>query len=213
MEKYKIIEVTPNDPRIYRFREKVVTQDLKTDFNDLLRCTSRGEIFEKYKFHPEFEEIYKFSQIKWEQSAFGSIYGLEIDDEIVSISGTKIYSDLFVRLGMNYYTLRKFRSSARSIMWRTNGFVDKAIKQFPQNHFFITIYAHNAKLQAWSKKLTTRNNFGQMSVENKDIIDTLFKFKPICQMRFNNVPQLLLHHSPSNTILPDAFFSAIGATV
>lgn len=212
MEPYKFVELKPDDPKIVGFRKRVIVEDMNIDFNELSRFTSRDEVFRKFKSHPEIEEIYKFSHLKWSPTAFDSIYGIEVNKEIVSISGKKIYSNQFVRLGMHYYTLKKFRKPIRSVMWRKNGFVDQGMQESPYNHFFITIYAHNSKLQAWSKKLVTRNNFGQMSVGNKDIIDSLNKFKPICQIRFNNVQQLLLHHSPSNANLPAHFFSAIGAT-
>lgn len=213
MEQFKIVEMSPGDEKVHIFRQNVISEDLNIKFDDLSSCTTRHEIYDRYMGHPELEEVYKFSDLKWKQTSFDSIYGLEFENQIVSIAGKKVYANEFVRLGMHYYTLKKFRKSIRSILWKKNGFIDAELKKSPHNHFFITIYAHNKKLDAWSQKLLKRKNFGQMSIDNTEIIDCLNKFNPIGLVKFNNVPQLLLHFSPARSDLPNHFYQETGVTV
>jgi hypothetical protein len=214
MEHLRILKLSPSDQRLKAFRDKVLQQDLGVDPVVVNSIHARQQILATFRGHRDAEEIYKFSDEKWGKSNFTEVLAVEEEGQIVSISGNKKYGDRILRLGMHYYTLKDYRRSVRSVLWRPGGFVDVSLKDHKDvDCFFISIFAHNKKLKAWSQRLIQGKHFGQMGVENKGIAHCLRLFKPAGEVIFNSVPQLILYHSPQSREMTSDFFKEIEATL
>lgn len=213
MPDLNILRLSPDDSRLKKFRNRLLSEDLGVDPQLVNAMTTRQQILSTFTKNSDVEEIYKFSDLKWYQVGFDEVLALEQDGEIVSISGIKRYSNDIIRLGMHYYTLKAFRKMVRSILWKKNGFIDHSMRfRQPAKCFFISIFAHNKKLKSWVVRLKQGKRYGQMAIENKDITSCLRLFTPAGEVIFNGVPQLILYCSPEKQGLPKDFLSSIGAT-
>lgn len=213
MERLRILRLNPEDDRLKSFRNQVLSRDLNVDPTLVNSLAKRQKILAFFSKHNDAEEIYKFSETKWSQVGFDEVLGVEFEGSIVSIAGNKRYANGVMRLGMHYYTLKKFRTTIRSVLWRQGGFIDESLRYHPNaSAFFISIYAHNKKLQSWVRKLKQGNQFAQMAVANKEITNRLRNFTPAGTIIFNGVPQLILYHSPQNTEMPKNFLEQLGVS-
>lgn len=214
MEHLKILSLSPKDKRLKVFRDRVLSEDLGVDPRNVHSINKRQQMLSVFSDHADVEDIYKFSDSKWDQVGFDEVLAVESGDQIVSIAGNKRYSGKILRLGMHYYTLKKYRANVRSVLWRDHGFVDFSLRAHNDaSSFFISIFAHNKKLKAWAERLKQGNQFAQMGVANKEITNCLRLFNPVGEVIFNGVPQLILHYSPRSQKLPVDFFNEIGASI
>lgn len=194
----------PQDSRIEQFRLNVLREDLQVEPSFVDQLSGRNEILKHFHDHEHVEEIYKFSKTKWLQLKCDKFLALLDDNQVVSISGVRTYSNQFVRLGMHYYTLKKFRRIHRSILWRSNGFLEQTLIDYPdKNDFFISIYSHNKKLKAWVKYLQNGMRFGQLSQSEAGVTSNLKRFSVLPEILFNEVPQTLLFYSKNGTSAKD----------
>jgi hypothetical protein len=134
------------------FRNKVC-QELGA--NDAQEMLSHKQTLEKYKKNNFAEEIYKFSNKKWDQTHFDSIETIKLESKIVGISGCAIYGNT-VRILMHRYSLHSARLVANTYTWHKGGVIDRHLEYAIKNNksaLFFTIYEHNATLNTFVKYL------------------------------------------------------------
>jgi hypothetical protein len=115
------------------------------------------------------EEVWKFSKRKWNSLNFDLLYGVYFENELASISGSKLYGNKknILRTGMMYYTLKRFRTELRSPLWTEQGLLHKSIDFFDNiDYVFISIYPHNNKLKSWINVFGRGNRLGQLHSNN-----------------------------------------------
>lgn len=122
-----------------------------------------------------FEDIYKYTDEKWNQVEFDHIDTLYLENEIVCISGVKIYGK-WARGAMFYFGLKEHRIRHASAFFRDNGGLDR-LKEYSlskgSDGIFISIYPHNNPLRVLSRRLK----------ENRGI-PTSGNIKSIRELRF-----------------------------
>ena len=181
-------QIDPFSEEVYRFRKEIITVD--ENYADIT-CLEKS--IERTPNMPE--EVWKFSTRKWNKIGLTQLHGVFVENELAGISGCRLYGNgKFLRLGMHYYVLKKFRKYCRSWLWKPNGMLETALKNFNDiDYSFVTIYPHNSRLQKWCEALIRGNRYGQIG-NGKEHIDLLKSYsmqdKPIY---FNNVPQYVLY--------------------
>lgn len=193
---------SPFDKEVTAFRKRLYEQDLGLDSNLIFERFSYKECSERFS-HTNFEEAYKFGNLKWEQTEFDGILGATWKDsnEIVSLSGFKRYRG-FLRVGMHLYTLKSFRRQVRSVLWRPKGFIDSALELSPNaTGCFISIYPHNIALKKWSERLSRDDGFAQLGQSCSFARQMMRKFRRLPgAYLFKNVPQVFFLMSLNNLI-------------
>lgn len=167
MSGWQIRPVDPTSPEIVRFREELITQDQHGDPQYVTDTIPYQKGMN--------EEIWKFSHKKWTSMEFTQLYAVFIDGEVTSVSGCKLYRGEALRMGMLYYTLKRFRPVVRSPLWVDGGFVEHMMRDHPAPISAITIYPHNRKLQLWCDALHRRTRYGQIGTP--DTVDMLSTFQ------------------------------------
>lgn len=102
-------------------------------------------------------DSYRFSSEKWRDTQFDWLYGADLDGHLGSLCGFKRYfSNRYVRAGMHYYTLTRYRASLISILWREGGFLDTIMPTLSgYEGVFFSIHAHNDRLRAIHRSMLT----------------------------------------------------------
>lgn len=191
-QSFQIELLKPNDPKLYNFRAQIYSDDIGIDrknLDEMLTHSQCKKIFPTY----DWEEIYKFGELKWNKTCFDGIAAaIGNNNEVVSMAGFKRYST-FLRVGMHLYTLKKWRSQCRSFLWSDAGFIDRAVEFCDQEKIdgvFLTIHPHNKALSRWAKRLENSQNFGQMATNDPSIKNKMKNFKPLPGLiKFNQVFQ------------------------
>jgi hypothetical protein len=151
MANFDIITVFDhNDSRLTKFRQQIFHDDLQLD-TQLMSLTQSHDWW--IKNHQE--DAYKYSNHKWSEVGFDAIEVALENDQIVSMSGAKVYDDIhghrFLRVNMFYYILKAFRGKYNGIVYQDCGFFDRHIifaKSIRCRGLFFTIYPHSSKLKA-----------------------------------------------------------------
>lgn len=200
--------IDPHSNDVVNFRKEVITQD---ENNDLKYLT------DDIKYNPDIpEEVWKFSFRKWNSLNLDALYGVYHNNDLAAISGAKLYgkNKNFIRVGMCYYTLKRFRNIVRSSLW--NLMIPAALDDF-QNHrninidySFVTIYPHNNKLEIWSKKLIKKESYGQIG-NGLNHIALLKSYSMEDKfIKINGVLQRILYRTENkNTITLNDFYKEI----
>jgi len=201
----KIVDADSID--VYNFRKEIIGVDEKSDERYLTQ---------NIKYDKDIpEEVWKFSKLKWESLGFDALYAVYVNDEIAAISGAKLYGK-YLRIGMMYYVLKRFRKTVRSTLWSPDGMLQNAINDFHTDidYSFVSIYPHNSRLEAWCKALIRGKRYGQIGngVEHIDLLKSYtMDNEPIM---FNNVPQYILYRKESsNDIHPDIFLEKLSQLI
>lgn len=188
----KIKKIDPFSIDVYNFRKEIIEIDENYDI-----CFLDKEI--KYNKNIP-EEVWKFSFKKWNSLNLDSLYGVFINNELAAINGVKLYgkNKNYLRAGMMYYILKRFRKNLRSPLWIKNGLLDTAIKDFRNiDYSFISIYPHNKQLASWVKAFSRKKNLGQLGTN----IDSLYNLKTFTKypnpIYFNNVQQHIFYRQES----------------
>tara|TARA_B100002019_G_scaffold263965_1_gene252396 strand:- start:4932 stop:5606 length:675 start_codon:yes stop_codon:yes gene_type:complete len=179
----QLIKLDTNNDLVYRFREEILTQDHNSHKHFL-------DYSSKYDSNLE-EEVWKFSKTNWDKLFLDALYGIMYNGELASISGARVYGQgKYLRLGMNYYTLKRFRKDVRSTLWTHT--IPAATKEFKNLHYsFVTIYPYNEKLESWSQSLIHKQ-YRQLG--DAESIETLQTYSMDDKfITFNNVPQRILY--------------------
>lgn len=184
----ELVKLDPNAEIVYNFRKEILTQDFNS-FKHFLDYS--------FKYDPNLEEeVWKFSKTNWDKLYLDALYGIMYNGELASISGARVYGSnyygrgRYLRLGMNYYTLKRFRKDVRSTLWTHT--IPEATKEFKNLHYsFVTIYPYNEKLESWSQALINKQ-YRQLG--DAEAIPTLQTY---CMddkfIKLNNVPQRILY--------------------
>jgi len=181
-------EIDPFGKDVYNFRKEIITVDEQSSARYIENSIDR---------EPNMpEEVWKYSTRKWQSLQLSRLYGVYINNNLACISGCKVYGDRaeFLRLGMHYYVLKRFRQKCRSMLWKPSGIIETALSDFADIEYsFVSIYAHNSRLENWCKALMRGKRYGQIG-NGRQHISLLksysMKEHPIC---FKGVPQHILH--------------------
>lgn len=193
MNGMEIRRIDPFGDEVYAFRREVI-------------CTDEGYperyLTEDIKHSPDIpEEVWKFSLRKWNSLWLTNLHGVFINGDLAAVSGSKLYgpSKRYLRTGMMYYVLKRYRKDIRSMLWRSGGLLDSALDDHRGHldYSFVSIYPHNNKLMSWCKALMRRYGYGQIGV-NGEHVDLLSSYRMLdITIRFNNVDQYILFRSES----------------
>lgn len=193
MNGIEIRRIDPFGDEVRAFRREII-------------CTDEGSsdiyLDEEIRYSPGMsEEVWKFSMMKWNSLGLTDLHGAFVDGDLAAISGSKLYGplDRYLRVGMMYYVLKRFRKQVRSLLWRQDGFLDAALKLHSGSldYSFVSIYPHNKKLLAWCKALIRQSGYGQIGIE-QDHVDLLKSYRmPDATFKFNNVNQYILFRAES----------------
>lgn len=148
--------IDPFSPEVLAFRTEVILVD---EGSDPVYLT------EDIRHHPDIpEEVFKFSKHKWDRYGFDALYGVFVGDDLAALSGVRLYGEnKYLRAGMVYYVLKRYRQVVRSWLWKPGGMIEQSLKDFPGAQFcFVSIYPHNAGLEAWCQALRRQTRYGQL---------------------------------------------------
>lgn len=197
----KIIDANSID--VYNFRKEIICID-ENSTEDYLKYNIENN-------NSISEEVWKFSKRKWESLKFDRLYAVYVDGEIAAISGAKLYGR-FLRVGMMYYVLKRFRKTVRSTLWANDGMLKIAVNDFCQDidYSFVSIYAHNKRLEAWCRALIRGKRYGQIGNGSKHIELLKSYTMDSTPIIFNNVPQYILYKKETTTdISSDTFLERL----
>lgn len=185
MQLVRVFDQNNSDLREFRVR---AVQECGGNLNDIYLSGGYQKIINELKARGihRFEDIYKFTDEKWNMVKFDHIDALYFEKEIVCISGAKIYGK-WARGAMFYFGLRKHRTQHASAFFRDEGGLDR-LKEYSLSKglegIFISIYPHNSLLRGLSRRL--KENKGIPTSGNINFIREL-QFRGT--FLFNNVHQ------------------------
>ena len=143
----------------------------------------------KYVGNDGAEDIYKFSQHKWDNTDFDSIEAMLYQGKIISISGCRSHGSS-LRMLMNRYTLQAFRRTSNKHVWQVGGFIDRHLNYAAsqgKSALFFTIYEHNLTLKTLASYFRKRKKN-----QRKPLLD---KFRALnTAVMFNGVPQSIFYY-------------------
>ena len=181
-------QIDPFSQEVFNFRKEII----KVDEGNLdSSCLEKN--IDRTSDMPE--EVWKFSNRKWNKIGLTKLHGVFVDNDLAGISGCRVYgNDNLLRLGMHYYVLKKYRRTCRSWLWKPGGMLETALSDFEKiDYSFVTIYPHNSRLKKWCEALKRGTRYGQIG-NGKNHINLLNSYtmrdKPIS---FNGVPQYVLY--------------------
>ena len=123
------------------------------------------------------EEIWKYGDTKWKETRFLSLECVFYKNQIISLSGCKLYTNNMMRILMHLYTLKDYRRICRSHTYCENGLFQKhldfAKKQGDIDCLFLTIYPYNKKLKSYVKNLLDRKIGPDLGWKNMKYIQDL----------------------------------------
>jgi len=187
-------QIDPFSTDVYDFRREIIVGDEKSSEVYLRKDIDR---------HNDMpEEVWKYSLRKWNSINLSALHGVYIDNELACISGSRIYGKKhnFLRTGMHYYVLKRFRKQCRSWLWKPDGLIETALKDYKNlDYSFVSIYPHNSRLASWCKALQRGKRFGQIGngSEHLSLLSSYcMKKEPI---RFKGVEQFILYRRENNT--------------
>lgn len=189
----EIRRVDPFGDEVYAFRREIICID---------EGSSEKYLTEDIKHSPDMpEEVWKFSLRKWRSLELTNLHGVFIDGDLAAVSGSKLYGlgSRYLRTGMMYYVLKRYRKDVRSTLWKSGGLLDSALDGYRDqlDYSFVSIYPHNNKLMAWCKALMRQHGYGQIGI-NQEHVDLLSSYRMSdITIRFNNVDQYILFRSES----------------
>lgn len=186
-------EIDPFSDTVYNFRKEIITVDEK--YSDTA-CLEKD--IDRIENMPE--EVWKFSTRKWNKIGLTQLHGVFVGNELACISGSRLYGENnLLRLGMHYYVLKRFRKVCRSWLWKPQGLIEHALKNYDNlDYSFVTIYPHNSRLESWCKALIRGKRYGQIGngTEHLELLNS-FKMQN-GYISFNGVPQYVLYRQEKN---------------
>lgn len=176
------------DPRLTRFRENIFAEDLELpiEYLDYVEDTSRGE------------DAWKYSNKRWSTVGFDCIEAIVENDEIVGMSGCKMYGN-YLRTSMSLYLLKRVRSKYPGIKYLKNGWFERHIKYAVQKEcdgIFFTVYAYSKKLKA----LIANHRKRTISLVDKKHLLYMDDIHEKGEYIFHGVPQTFFYYSLKKSI-------------
>lgn len=184
-----------NDPRLTKFRDNIFEEDLELD----VRCRNLDyDTLKNFVDEKQFEDAWKYCDQKWNTIKFDAIEAIVEDNEIVGISGCKMYGN-YLRSSMHLYLLKRVRKKYPGIKYLKNGWFERHI-EFANKHnakgLFFTVYAYSKKLQG----LINNHRKRTISLVDKKHLLYLDKIQEIGEFTFNSVPQTFFYYRIQNEI-------------
>lgn len=187
----QIIQIDPVSNDAFLFRKEIICNEHNESDNFLYNMVPYSADMN--------EEVWKFSKKKWESVGFDSLFGVYYNNELAAISGAKYYGPAseYLRVGMMYYVLKRYRYVVRSMLWAPGGLIEAALTYHKLNsliqYSFISIYPHNSKLAALCNVMTRRDRLGQIG-NGKTHINLMKSYAVYDkQIEFNGVNQHILY--------------------
>jgi len=184
----KFVRITQLDhPDLTKFRKAAIL-DCGGNETDIELSDGHTAILEQLTDRniKEAEEIYRYTNDKWYSTEFESVDAFYVDDQIVGISGSKIYGN-WMRGAMYYYQLKHTRKDHSTLFFRDGGQLPRLIehaKELGCYGVFITIWPHSSQLKALTKRMRLGKSIPTPG--NLDLI-RMMKFKGIS--KFHGVIQ------------------------
>jgi hypothetical protein len=175
-------------PDLFNFRIAAI-EECGGAAKHVMMSTSYNNI---YKVLSEYgasriEDIYRFTESKWSQTKFDFIDAHYAEDgNITNISGALKYNN-WIRGGIYHFGLRKYSKQYPSILFQTNGHLQRLIDYSMQQGLegvFISIYPHVPRLRALCNALKRGT-----SISTTGDINLIRKLQYAGTYSFNNVPQ------------------------
>ncbi len=179
----------PYDERLNKFRKNIFTQDLNlpVDYMESIKnSTSHGE------------DAWKYCERRWEKVGFDCIEAIIEDNEIVGISGCKVYNE-YLRTSMSLYLLKKVRKKYPGIKYLKGGWFERHLnfaKEKNLEGMFFTVYAYSKKLQA----LVNNHRGKTISLIDKKHLLYIKDIKEKGEFMFHKVPQTFFYYPIKKSI-------------
>jgi len=171
-----------NDPRLTRFREAIFKEDLGLPIEDM----------DLIKDHTSGEDPWKYCNKRWTTVGFDAIEAIIEDDEIVGMSGCRLYGD-YLRTSMSLYLLKRVRKKYPGIKYLKGGWFERHInfaKEHNCNGLFFTVYAYSKKLQM----LINNHKKRTISLVDKKHLMYMDDIVEAGEYKFNNVQQTFFYY-------------------
>lgn len=145
-----------NHPDLTTFRQKAI-EECGGHVSHLTLTGSYSNIttlLKEYGAH-RIEDIYRFTDEKWNRTGFDFIDAHYSNGVITNIAGAKQYG-LWMRGAIYHFGLREYSKKHPSVLFQPNGQLDSLIKYASEkklNGIFISIYPHESRLKALSRAL------------------------------------------------------------
>lgn len=185
-----VSDLKPNGDKLLDFRYRVVLEN--GGHKDVVdRPFEYEEIRRRYA--ENYEDIYKFSFSKWQQTQFDRLESVLCDGQVICISGAKIYGQ-WLRIAMHHYLLKDYRHSHRSLLFRQHGMFQRHV-DFAQTcglqGLFFTIYPHNRRLAKFSEFM---KNIKDYPIANERLDQRMKNFCWLANtVEFHGVPQNIFY--------------------
>lgn len=171
-----------NDPRLTSFRENIFAEDLELpiEYLDFIKDSSHGE------------DAWKYCNARWNSVAFDCIEAIIENEEIVGMSGCKIYGN-YLRTSMSLYLLKRVRSKYPGIKYLKGGWFERHMSYAKQNNcdgMFFTVYAYSKKLKA----LVANHRKRTISLVDKKHLLYMDDIVEVGTYEFNNVQQTFFYY-------------------
>jgi hypothetical protein len=150
-----------------------------------------SKLKEKYKNNPKIEDIYRYTNKKWNETNFDHVDTYWINNEISCISGSVIYNN-WIKGAVYHYNLKKYSVQTRTLFFQDNGMLDRLIEYANDKNLdgvFISIYPHNYKLSA----LVTRMK-NDLSIPTTGNLNKIRSMKYYGSNVINNVSQEIFYY-------------------
>lgn len=177
-----------NDLRLTRFRENIFAEDLELpiEYLDLIKDNSHGE------------DAWKYCNARWNSVAFDCIEAIIENEEIVGMSGCKIYGN-YLRTSMSLYLLKRVRSKYPGIKYLKGGWFERHMEYANQKQcdgMFFTVYAYSKKLKA----LIANHRKRTISLVDKKHLLYMDDINEKGEYIFYGVPQTFFYYSLKKSI-------------
>jgi len=116
-----------------------------TSFSSIVTDFSRQVISEAE--HEDDRQRWNLNRIA--KYGFDDIFYTTIDGDVANVTFHKRYGR-FLRVGINSYTLKRYRTKVVRPIWKTGGYLDESLRHssFKPLGFFCTYYVKNRKIAA-----------------------------------------------------------------
>lgn len=188
-----------NDINLYKFRENVIKECGGTS-GDVLIDYTLSKLKQKYPNNLKIEDLYRYTNKKWNLTNFDHIDTYWIDNEISCISGAVLYNN-WIKGAVYHYNLKKYSVQNRTLFFQDNGMLDRLINYAVDKDLdgvFISIYPHNYKLNALVHRM--KNN---QSIPTTGNLEKIRSMKYYGSKIINNVQQEIFYYKIKNEFNSD----------
>jgi hypothetical protein len=144
---------------LYKFRMSAIHECGGASKHIMMQSSHKNiiKVLKEHGVH-RIEDIYRFTESKWQTTEFNFIDAHYADDgNITNISGAKHYNN-WLRGGIYHFGLKAYSKQYPSILFQPNGHLQRLINYSIQQELsgiFISIYPHTRRLQALCRALKT----------------------------------------------------------